>query len=153
VDEPEEHLVKAQFSRTLKGGTTMSQPEDQDGQNRDTEDDRTDGLTSSASMEPVAQDAGVDNAGIDTLLTGGSGGTRDIDSGVPGGDLDPQTPTGNVGAPSREAGQPIDYGTGTPEAGRAPDYGGTTPEMGDTLATGSTPSGSDVIAGQEHTQA
>ncbi len=143
----------------------MSQPEDQDGQNRDTEDDRTDGLTSSASMEPVVQDEGVDNVGIDTLLTGGSGGTRDIDSGVPSGDLDPRTPTGDVGgapsetdpdtesAPAREAGQPIDYGTGTPEAGRAPDYGGTTPEMGDTLATGSTPSGSDVIAGQEHTQA
>jgi len=148
----------------------MSQRDDQDGQNRATEDDRTDGLASSASVEPVAQDAGVDNAGIDTLLTGGSGGTRDSDGGVPGGvpggDRDPRTPTGDIGgapsqtdtgiggAPTREAGQPIDYGTGTPEAGRAPDYGGTTPEVGDTLATGSTPSsGSDVIGGQEHTQA
>ncbi len=142
----------------------MSQPEDQDGQNRDTEDDRTDGLTSIASMEDVVQDA-HGNAGIDTLLTGGSGGTRDIDGSVSGGDLDPRTPTGDLGgassqsdtntesAPTQEAGQPIDYGTGTPEAGRAPDYGGTTPEMGDTLATGSTPSGNDVIAGQEHTQA
>jgi len=151
----------------------MSQPDDQDGQNRDTEDDRTDGLTSSASMEDVVQDA-HGNAGIDTLLIGGSGGTRDIDGSVPGGDLDPRTPTGGLdprtptgglggvssqsdtnteSAPTQEAGQPIDYGTGTPEVGRAPDYGGTTPEMGDTLATGSTPSGNDVIAGQEHTQA
>ncbi len=143
----------------------MSQRDDQDGQNPATEDDRTNGLTSNSSTEPVAQDAGVANAGIDTLLTGGNGGTRDIDGGVPGGDLDPRTPTGDSGgapsetdtniggAPSREAGQSIDYGTGTPEAGRAPDYGGTTPEMGDTLATGSTPTGNDVIAGQEHTQA
>ncbi len=143
----------------------MDQRDDQDGQNPATEDDRTDGLASSALMEPVAQDAGVDNAGIDTLLTGGSGGTRDLDGGVSGDNLDPQTPIGDVGgapsrtdtniggAPTREAGQSIDYGTGTPEASRAPDYGGTTPEMGDTLATGSTPSGSDVIGGQEHTQA
>ncbi len=143
----------------------MSQRHDQDGQNRDIEDDRADGLASSASMEPVAQDAGVANAGVDTLLTGGSGGTGNTPSGIPGGDLDPHTPTGDVGgassetdatigaAPTREAGQAIDYGTGTPEAGRAPDYGGTTPELGDTLATGSTPTGNSVIAGQEHTQA